>query len=96
MSHVAETASAVPHSPQGGAGVQRRSLGFSPRAVDEPTACPIFRPPPAIIADITCGQWSRPALRLMRPWRLPPGMGPAALLARPVRRARGIAGPAPG
>jgi hypothetical protein len=26
MSHVAETASAVPHSPQGGAGVQRRSL----------------------------------------------------------------------
>ena len=38
-----------------------RSFGYSPRALVVPMAWPIFRPPPAIRADMTGGQWSRPS-----------------------------------
>src|SRR5713101_6253557 len=43
------------------AGVYLRSFGNSPRALLAPMACPILRPPPATRADMTAGQWSRPA-----------------------------------
>ena len=34
----------------------RRSRGYSPRALEEPMACPILMPPPAIMADMTGDQ----------------------------------------
>src|SRR5262245_11004523 len=40
--------------------VTLRSRGYSPRALDEPIACPILSPPPATRALITGAQWSRP------------------------------------
>src|SRR5262249_45399533 len=43
-----------------------RSLAYSPRRLVEPTAWPVFMPPPARRAQLTCGQWSRPAPLLMR------------------------------
>src|SRR5438105_12871119 len=46
--------------------VTRRSRGYSPRALDEPMAWPMRRPPPATRADITGAQWSRPAPPLIR------------------------------